>query len=115
MATESNRECKSPPSSSSPALTHTLTRSTHGPLIHSRALDKVEHHVNDAVSLGAKILTGGKRLHGNFFQPTVLGDVPSDAACLQEETFGPLAAIVKFSNEDEVIELANDTDVGLAG
>lgn len=96
-----------------PTLTRTC--STHGPLIHSRALDKVEHHVNDAVSLGAKVLAGGKRLHGNFFEPTVLGDVPADAACLQEETFGPLAAIVKFSTEDEVIDMANDTDVGLAG
>jgi succinate-semialdehyde dehydrogenase/glutarate-semialdehyde dehydrogenase len=89
--------------------------STHGPLIHSRALDKVEHHVNDAINLGAKLLTGGKRIRGNFFQPTVIGDVPEGAACLQEETFGPMAAIVKFSSEDEVIERANDTEVGLAG
>jgi succinate-semialdehyde dehydrogenase/glutarate-semialdehyde dehydrogenase len=54
-------------------------------------------------------------MKGNFFEPTVLADVPSGAACLQEETFGPLAAIVKFSSEQEVIEQANDTDVGLAG
>lgn len=97
------------------ALLIASQKSTHGPLIHSRALDKVEHHVNDAVEQGAKVLTGGKRLHGNFFQPTVLADVPEGAACLQEETFGPLAAIVKFTDEDQVIEMANDTDVGLAG
>ncbi|KAJ9093461.1 hypothetical protein QFC19_008320 [Naganishia cerealis] len=88
---------------------------THGPLIHNRALEKVEHHVNDAVERGAKVLIGGKRIQGNFFEPTVLGDVPEGAACLQEETFGPLAAVVRFTSEDEVIEMANDTDVGLAG
>lgn len=75
----------------------------------------MEHHVNDAVERGAKVLAGGKRLQGNFFQPTVLAGVPEGAECLQEETFGPLAAIVKFSSEEEVLELANDTDVGLAG
>ncbi|KAI5450352.1 hypothetical protein NCC49_003134 [Naganishia albida] len=88
---------------------------THGPLIHSRALDKVQHHVTDATALGAKLLAGGSHIRGNFFEPTVLADVPVGAACLQEETFGPLAAIVKFSSEDEVIAQANDTDVGLAG
>lgn len=88
---------------------------THGPLIHSRAVDKVELHVNDAVKKGAKVLAGGKRLQGNFFAPTVLGDVPADAAVLSEETFGPLGALVKFTTEEEVVERANDTEVGLAG
>jgi len=88
---------------------------THGPLIHSRAVDKVHHHVNDAVAKGAKVLTGGKRMHGNFYAPTVLGDVPAHAAVMSEETFGPMGALVKFNTEEEVIERANDTDVGLAG
>ena len=114
---ERSRECESFDSLRlpRPADFSAASYSTHGPLIHSRALDKVEHHVNDAVERGAKVLAGGKRIQGNFFQPTVLADVPADAACLSEETFGPLAAIVKFSSEDEVIEIANDTEVGLAG
>lgn len=88
---------------------------THGPLIHSRAVSKVEHHVQDAVKRGAKLLVGGKRMEGNFFEPTVLGEVPSDAACMNEETFGPMGALIKFKSEEEVIEKANDTEVGLAG
>jgi succinate-semialdehyde dehydrogenase/glutarate-semialdehyde dehydrogenase len=89
--------------------------STHGPLIHSRAVSKVEHHVQDAVKRGAKLLVGGNRMEGNFFEPTVLGEVPSDAACMNEETFGPMGALIKFKSEEEVIEKANDTEVGLAG
>lgn len=54
-------------------------------------------------------------MHGNFYAPTVLGDVPAHAAVMSEETFGPMGALVKFSTEEEVIERANDTDVGLAG
>ncbi|KAF8709455.1 aldehyde dehydrogenase family, partial [Rhizoctonia solani] len=91
---------------------------THGPLIHSRAIEKVEAHVNDAVSRGASVLVGGKRaesLGPNFFEPTVLADVPPDAALADEETFGPVAALIKFETEDEVIRLANNSDVGLAG
>ncbi|CAE6429627.1 unnamed protein product [Rhizoctonia solani] len=91
---------------------------THGPLIHSRAMDKVEAHVKDAVSRGASVLVGGKRaesLGPNFFEPTVLADVPPDAAFADEETFGPVAALIKFETEDEVIRLANNSDVGLAG
>ncbi|GAB1519926.1 hypothetical protein RhiTH_002997 [Rhizoctonia solani] len=91
---------------------------THGPLIHSRAIEKVEAHVNDAVSRGASVLVGGKRaesLGPNFFEPTVLADVPPDAALTDEETFGPVAALIKFETEDEVIRLANNSDVGLAG
>lgn len=91
---------------------------THGPLIHQRAVEKVEQHIADAVSKGAKVLSGGKRateLGENFFELTVLGDVSRDAIVNKEETFGPLAPLIKFSTEDEVMELANDTEYGLAG
>jgi succinate-semialdehyde dehydrogenase/glutarate-semialdehyde dehydrogenase len=86
-------------------------------LIHERAVNKVAKHVDDAVSKGAQILVGGKRLDipGSFFAPTVLSDVPSNALINDEETFGPLAALIEFETEDEVIKLANDSDVGLAG
>ena len=91
--------------------------STHGPLIHERAIEKVTKHVDDAVSKGAQILVGGKRLDigGSFFAPTVLCDVPAGTLINDEETFGPVAALTKFETEEEVIKLANDTDVGLAG
>jgi succinate-semialdehyde dehydrogenase/glutarate-semialdehyde dehydrogenase len=90
--------------------------STHGPLIHNRAVEKVVRHVEDAVSKGAQILVGGKRVGStSFFQPTVLSDVPVEAALNREETFGPLAALMKFETEDEVVKMANDSDVGLAG
>ncbi|KAK1229267.1 hypothetical protein PQX77_007689 [Marasmius sp. AFHP31] len=91
---------------------------THGPLIHTRAVEKVVKHVEDAVSKGAQVLVGGKREgddSSSFFQPTILSDVPITSQLCSEETFGPLAALVKFETEDEVIKLANDTDVGLAG
>jgi len=96
-----------------------LSDTTHGPLIHERAVSKVEKHVEDAISKGAQILVGGKRRDapGSFYEPTVLSDVPAGSSTFfgQEETFGPVAALVKFETEKEVIELANDTDVGLAG
>ncbi|KAF8922245.1 succinate-semialdehyde dehydrogenase [Mucidula mucida] len=89
---------------------------THGPLIHARAAEKVKKHIDDAVALGAEILTGGNHREGtSFFEPTVLAGVPPEALLNQEETFGPLAALCQFSTEAEVIELANNTDVGLAG
>ncbi|KAL0573294.1 hypothetical protein V5O48_008657 [Marasmius crinis-equi] len=91
---------------------------THGPLIHTRAIEKVNAHVQDAVSKGASVLVGGKRHGGeesSFFQPTILSDVPASAQLCSEETFGPLAALVKFDSEEEVIKLANSTEVGLAG
>ncbi|TFK25993.1 succinate-semialdehyde dehydrogenase [Coprinopsis marcescibilis] len=89
---------------------------THGPLIHVKAVEKVERHVADAVSKGAQVLVGGKSIpNTSFFIPTVLSDVPADAAINSEETFGPLAALTKFETEEEVIKLANNTDVGLAG
>ncbi len=87
-----------------------------GPLIDTQALAKVEEHVNDAVSKGAKIEYGGKRhaLGGSFFEPTVLSSVARGMKILQEETFGPVAAVVKFKTEEEVIAAANDTEYGLA-
>ncbi|KAI0355516.1 succinic semialdehyde dehydrogenase [Trametes cingulata] len=90
---------------------------THGPLIHDRAIEKVQRHVEDALSKGAQLVHGGKRLPGpgSFFAPTVLSDVPPDALVNQEETFGPLAALTRFETEEEVVRMANDTPVGLAG
>ncbi|KAG6856040.1 hypothetical protein H0H87_008144 [Tephrocybe sp. NHM501043] len=89
---------------------------THGPLIHARAVEKVTRHVEDAVSKGAQVLIGGHSVpNTSYFVPTILADVPADAQINKEETFGPLASLCKFETEDEVVKLANDTDVGLAG
>ncbi|KAF9498768.1 succinic semialdehyde dehydrogenase [Pleurotus eryngii] len=89
---------------------------THGPLIHSRAVEKVTRHVDDAVASGAQVLVGGKPIPDtSFFLPTLLSDVPTTALVNQEETFGPVAALIKFTTEDEVVKLANSVDVGLAG
>jgi len=86
-----------------------------GPLINRSAVEKVESLVADAVDKGAKILTGGRRLDraGYFYTPTVLVDVPPDAAMLDEEIFGPVAPIAAFDTEEEVIKLANATEYGL--
>lgn len=91
---------------------------THGPVIHDRAVGKVEAHVQDAEKKGGKVLTGGKRmteLGDNFFQPTVIRDATMDMQIAQEETFGPIGALFRFKTEKEVVALANDTPVGLAG
>jgi len=87
-----------------------------GPLIDENAVAKVRRHVDDAVDKGAKQVVQGNvsGLAGTFYPPTVLLDVPSNAACYREETFGPLVPIITFSSEDEVVEAANDTDFGLA-
>jgi succinate-semialdehyde dehydrogenase / glutarate-semialdehyde dehydrogenase len=87
-----------------------------GPLIDKAAVEKVEEHIQDAVSKGARVLTGGKRhaLGGTFFEPTVLADVPADAKVAREETFGPLAPLFRFETDEEAIRLANDTEFGLA-
>lgn len=87
-----------------------------GPLIDARAVEKARAHVSDAVQRGGKVLTGGKALDGagTFFAPTVITDVPSDALLCREETFGPVAGLVRFETEEEAIALANDTDAGLA-
>lgn len=89
---------------------------TAGPLIDEAGLAKVEEHVEDACSKGAKIAVGGERhaLGGNFYQPTVLTDVTTDMLITQDETFGPVAPLFRFSSEDEAIEMANDTPYGLA-
>ncbi len=87
-----------------------------GPLINSDAVKKVEEHIEDALRRGASVVTGGKRhtLGGNFFQPTVLANVPKDAVIFREETFGPVAPLFRFRTEEEAIKLANDTEFGLA-
>ncbi|MFV0798717.1 NAD-dependent succinate-semialdehyde dehydrogenase [Brucella sp. MAB-22] len=86
-----------------------------GPLMHSRAVDKVEEHARDAEKRGSKVLVGGNRLGENslFFEPTLLVDVPDEAAIMHEETFGPVAAVTVFDDEDEVIARANATQYGL--
>ncbi|MFB4391701.1 MULTISPECIES: NADP-dependent succinate-semialdehyde dehydrogenase [unclassified Pseudomonas] len=87
---------------------------TTGPLIDNKAVAKVQEHIEDAVSKGAKVLSGGKLIEGNFFEPTILVDVPKDAAVAKEETFGPLAPLFRFKDEAEVIAMSNDTEFGLA-
>ncbi|PVE43575.1 NAD-dependent succinate-semialdehyde dehydrogenase [Limnohabitans planktonicus] len=85
-----------------------------GPLIEPAALDKVERHVKDAIAKGGRVLTGGKRLDGQFFEPTVIADANADMVCAKEETFGPFAPIFKFKTEQEAIDAANNTEFGLA-
>jgi succinate-semialdehyde dehydrogenase/glutarate-semialdehyde dehydrogenase len=87
-----------------------------GPLIDQAALEKVEEHVADAVAQGARVITGGKRsaLGGSFYEPTVMTGVKSGMKILTEETFGPVAPLISFETVDEAIELANDTEFGLA-
>ncbi|EIX9035663.1 TPA: NADP-dependent succinate-semialdehyde dehydrogenase [Klebsiella oxytoca] len=89
---------------------------TIGPLIDEKAIAKVQEHIADALDKGARVATGGKshELGGNFFQPTILVDVPSDAKVAKEETFGPLAPLFRFKDEADVIAQANDTEFGLA-
>ena len=89
---------------------------TQGPLINPEAVQKVETHIADALGKGAKVVIGGKRhaLGGNFFEPTILADVPLDAVVFHEETFGPVAPLFRFKTEEEAIRLANDTEFGLA-
>jgi succinate-semialdehyde dehydrogenase/glutarate-semialdehyde dehydrogenase len=85
-----------------------------GPLIEGSAVEKVERHVTDALAKGARVVTGGKRLQGQFFEPTVIADVTAEMVCAREETFGPLAPVFRFKTEQEVIEAANATEFGLA-
>ncbi len=89
---------------------------TQGPLIDSNALAKVEDHVHDALGHGAKVAVGGKRHErgGNFYEPTVLTGVTPEMKIFREETFGPVAPLIRFRTDDEVIELANRTEYGLA-
>jgi len=87
-----------------------------GPLINAAAVAKVEEHVANALALGASIVTGGHRhrLGGNFYEPTVLANVPHEALIFRDETFGPVAPLFRFKTEEEAIRLANDTEFGLA-
>lgn len=89
---------------------------TLGPLIDEKAVAKVRQHIDDAIEKGAKVLQGGAahQLGGNFFQPTILVNVPDNARVSKEETFGPLAPVFRFFDDAEVIRKANDTEFGLA-
>ncbi|QJQ03866.1 succinate-semialdehyde dehydrogenase I [Herbaspirillum rubrisubalbicans Os34] len=89
---------------------------TQGPLINEQAVKKVEQHVADALSKGARVLLGGKRhaLGHGFFEPTVLADVTPAMQVAREETFGPMAPLFRFKTDDEALALANDTEFGLA-
>ncbi|EFX04610.1 succinate-semialdehyde dehydrogenase [Grosmannia clavigera kw1407] len=90
---------------------------TQGPLVNKAAVDKVREHVADAVAKGAKIEVGGKvtRTTGFFYDPTVLSGMKSEMIVSRDETFGPLAPVFEFETEQEVLRLANDTELGLAG
>lgn len=100
---------------------HGLEQSTTmGPLTTPRGVDKARRQIEDAVQHGAKIAHGGKPLSGTalgngyYFEPTILRDVDSSMQVTQEESFAPIAAVYRFKSEDEVVRLANDTDMGLA-
>ncbi len=87
-----------------------------GPLIDMNAVEKAESHIEDALAKGARLLTGGGRhkLGGTFFQPTVLADVTTAMRVAREETFGPVAPLFRFDTEEQAIQMANDTEFGLA-
>ena len=85
-----------------------------GPMIDEQALEKIELHVSDALSKGAKLVTGGQREGERAYQPTVLSHVTSEMRCASEETFGPVAPVFSFKTEEEAIALANNTEFGLA-
>ena len=87
-----------------------------GPLIDIKAVEKVESHIRDAVSKGARVVVGGGRHSngGNFFEPTVLADVTPEMIVSREETFGPLAPVYRFETDEDVVKKANDTEFGLA-
>ncbi len=87
-----------------------------GPLIDAAAVDKIESHIADAIAKGGKVLTGGQRhaLGHAFFEPTVVADASADMLVAREETFGPLAPLFRFKTDAEVVQMANDTEFGLA-
>lgn len=87
-----------------------------GPLIDAKAIEKVQEHIEDAISKGAKVTVGGneQKRRGHYFEPTVLRDANQGMEFAREETFGPIAAVIPFSSEQEVISFANDTEFGLA-
>ncbi len=90
--------------------------STQGPLIDEAAIEKVQSHIADAISKGAQVKTGGQRssLGGTFFEPTLLTEVTQEMKVAKEETFGPLAPLFRFKTGEEAVQMANDTEFGLA-
>jgi succinate-semialdehyde dehydrogenase/glutarate-semialdehyde dehydrogenase len=90
--------------------------SEQGPLISEAAVSKVQAHIQDALAGGAKVVTGGGRHHlgQTFFEPTLVTEATNDMLVAREETFGPLAAVIRFETEDEAVAMANDTEFGLA-
>ncbi|NDC48579.1 MAG: NAD-dependent succinate-semialdehyde dehydrogenase [Micrococcales bacterium] len=90
--------------------------SKQGPLINEEAVAKVQSHISDALAKGATLISGGRRLSGDgtFFEPTIIAGVTAEMLICQEETFGPLAGVIKFKTEQEAIDIANDTQFGLA-
>lgn len=85
-----------------------------GPLIEDAAVQKVQRHVDDALAKGGKLLAGGKKLPGQFFEPTVISEATGDMLCAREETFGPFAPVFRFKTEQEAVDAANNTEFGLA-
>ncbi|CAN7780023.1 NAD-dependent succinate-semialdehyde dehydrogenase [Variovorax sp. LjRoot175] len=85
-----------------------------GPLIEDAAIDKVQRHVDDAVAKGGKVVAGGHKIKGQFFEPTVIAEATADMLCAREETFGPFAPVFRFKTEQEAIDAANNTEFGLA-
>jgi succinate-semialdehyde dehydrogenase/glutarate-semialdehyde dehydrogenase len=85
-----------------------------GPLIEDAAVEKVARHVQDAISKGGKVMAGGHKLDGQFFEPTVVADARADMLCAREETFGPFAPVFRFHKEQEAVDAANNTEFGLA-
>jgi succinate-semialdehyde dehydrogenase/glutarate-semialdehyde dehydrogenase len=85
-----------------------------GPLIEDAAIQKVERHVQDAIAKGGKVMVGGHKLDGQFFEPTVIAEARADMLCAREETFGPFAPVFRFSHDQEAIDAANNTEFGLA-
>ena len=87
---------------------------TQGPMIDANAVAKIESHVADALAKGARLLVGGHKMGGQYYEPTVLADTTADMLCAREETFGPVAPVFRFHTEAEAIALANATEFGLA-
>lgn len=85
-----------------------------GPMIEPAALDKVQQHVDDALAKGGRLITGGQKLHGQFYAPTIIADATADMLVARQETFGPLAPIFRFHTEADAIAAANATEFGLA-
>jgi len=85
-----------------------------GPLIEDAAVEKVARHVQDAIAKGGKVMVGGHKLDGQFFEPTVIANASADMLCAREETFGPFAPVFRFHQDKEAIDAANNTEFGLA-